>query len=761
MNQTDTASARPRGLFSRVALRWRPADVSLRFKLYVGLGVSIVGLLIIAGVTGLTSVINQQLVSHTLTHQRQLADRASAINSGLLTVQNQAFEFYHTWDSTGFEKADQGGFEGARRIYVTPLQEQIDQIRDNVTEIERLEPGEHTRAALARILSSVDAYEISLLQMSDHMEMLGFYDSGEIGQMLAIIREAQSLLDDTDLESLKIAVLEIRRQENNFFLYSDLAFARRVQELINQFREQIAATDDDQLAPADKARLSYLIERYYDHFLAAANHFSLLNQGRQTLIQQSDLSSMLVGDMFEQQQAEFDATLEQLQRRQSNITFVVLGLSLLTFFISVSVVYVVAGWITRPIQMLGEAARRLGMGDLDVRATVSSRDEIGATAAAFNLMADQLQEVLAGLEQRVAERTRDLEQRSAYLEASAEVGSAATSILEADRLIRDVVDLIHERFALYYVGLFLVDEAGEWAVLRAGTGEFGRTMLEREHRLAVGGDSMIGQCVARSEARIALDVGEEAVRFDNPLLPDTRSELALPLRSRGRIVGAMSVQSVEEAAFDEAIIAVLQTMADHVAVALDNARLFAEAQAALEATRSAYGEMSREAWRDLLRTQPDVAYRSDERGVTRAGDVWRPEMERALREGEVVRGDGLGTGEKRPLAVPIKVRGNVIGVLNTYKPGGADDWSPEEIALLEALTDQLGVALEGARLYEDAQRRAVRERLASEITDRMRRAADVEGIVQAAVDELFSVLGTSRAFVRLKTPSLEPDAETR
>ncbi|MEA3342074.1 MAG: GAF domain-containing protein, partial [Chloroflexota bacterium] len=490
------------------------------------------------------------------------------------------------------------------------------------------------------------------------------------------------------------------------------------------------------------------LEDYHGHFLAAANYFKLLNQSRRNLISQSDLTGVLVADLFEQQQVEFDAILEQLRGRQSNITFTVIGLALVTFLVSVSVAYVVAGQIVRPVQMLGEAAGRLGAGDLNVHAPVRGRDEIGVTAAAFNLMADRLRESLTGLEQRVADRTRELEQRSVYLEAAAEVGRAATSILETDRLIRQVVDLIRNRFDLYYVGLFLVEEAGEWAVLRAGTGEFGRMMLAREHRLAVGGDSMIGQCVSLDEARIALDVGEEAARFDNPLLPDTRSELALPLRSRGRVVGAMSVQSVEEAAFDEVSIAGLQTMADQVAVALDNARLFADAQAALETARSAYGEMSREAWGELLRAQPDMAYRSDERGVSSARDVWRPEMERALREGGTVQGDGADGGEF-PLAVPIKVRGDVIGVLDTYKPGGADEWSPDEIALLETLAEQLGVALEGARLYEDAQRRATRERLVSEITDRMRRATDVEGIVQAAVDELFSVLGTSRAFVRL------------
>jgi GAF domain-containing protein len=389
-------------------------------------------------------------------------------------------------------------------------------------------------------------------------------------------------------------------------------------------------------------------------------------------------------------------------------------------------------------------------------AKVEREDEIGALARAFNSMTAQLRELIGGLEQRVADRTRDLEQRSAYLEASAEVGRAATSILEADQLIRQVVELIRERFGLYYVGLFLTDEAGEWAVLRAGTGEAGQAMLTRGHRIKVG-EGMIGWSVAHAEARVALEAGEDAVRLATAELPATRSEAALPLRSRGQVLGALTVQHTQPGAFDRDTIVMLQTMADQVAVALDNARLFAESQAALEATRRAYGGLSREAWTELLSAQTDMAYRSGDYGVTSAEEIWRPEMERALQEGEIVQGDGADTETKRPLAVPIKVRGDVIGVLDTYKPGDAGEWTPEEITLLEALAEQLGLALDSARLYQDTRRRAAREQLTREITEKMRSVAGVEDIIQTAVDELSRVLGTSHTFVRLGVAPLSQD----
>jgi GAF domain-containing protein/HAMP domain-containing protein len=436
-----------------------------------------------------------------------------------------------------------------------------------------------------------------------------------------------------------------------------------------------------------------------------------------------------------------------------------LGINVAVLLVSVAFAVVASLFIARsiatPIADLAEAATQIAAGDLERVAKVERADEVGALAQAFNSMTTQLHVLVDSLEQRVAERTAELERHTGYQNASAEVGRAASSILDADQLIRQVVELIRERFGLYYVGLFLVDSAGEWAVLHAGTGEAGQAMLARSHQIRVG-EGMIGWCVSRGRARIALDVGKDAVHLATAELPRTRSEAALPLRSRGQVIGALTVQSDQASAFDEATIAVLQVMADQVAVALDNARLFSEAQEALESTRRAYSEMGRRGWGELLRARTDIAFRGDERGVSEGSDIWRPEMERALREGNTIqwgaprfsRGD---TDAKQFLAVPIKVRGTVIGVLDTYKYGDAGEWTTEEVTLLEALADQLGIALESARLYESAQRSAIRERLTHEITDKMRRAAGVEGIVQAAVDELFDVLDASRAFARLET----------
>jgi GAF domain-containing protein/HAMP domain-containing protein len=418
------------------------------------------------------------------------------------------------------------------------------------------------------------------------------------------------------------------------------------------------------------------------------------------------------------------------------VAFITLGVGIL----AIVAVFVQHG-ISRPIGKLVSAVEGVASGDYGRRAQVATGDEIGHLATGFNHMAAQLQETLEGLEQREAA----LQRRSLQMQASAEVGRAATSILETDRLIQHVVNLIQERFGLYYVGLFLVDETGEWAELRAGTGEAGRAMLTRGHRIKTG-EGMIGWCIDHAEARIAEEVGEDAVRVATPELPNTRSEAALALRSRGKVLGAVTIQSDRPGAFDEQSIAVLQALADQVAVAIDNASLFAESQAALEAERRAYGELSRRAWSDLLQARSITGYQYGvEHGrVTQLSrDKQRLESAEGLPEVEL----------------PIQVHGVVIGTIVAHKPADVGEWQQDEVTMLEEMASQLGIAMESARLYQDTQRRAARERLVGDIADRLQRAPDMEMLLQIAAQELNQALKGSRAYVHLGVGALEDESD--
>ncbi len=353
------------------------------------------------------------------------------------------------------------------------------------------------------------------------------------------------------------------------------------------------------------------------------------------------------------------------------------------------------------------------------------------------------------LEQHVADRTRDLERRARYLETTARVARDTSSVLDLQNLLTRVVTLVSERFGFYHTGVFLLDPAGEWAVLQSASSEGGQRMLARGHRLRVGEEGIVGYVTGRGEPRIALDVGTDAVFFDNPYLPDTRSEMALPLRARGEIIGALDVQSKEPQAFSDEDVAVLQALADQVAVAISNARLFQQAQESLEAGRRAYGEISRAAWVQMLRVQTNLGFLSDQRGIFPVGDLWEPQMEAVLQTGEVTPGDGDGS----TIAMPIKVRGQVIGVVDAQKLDESSEWTAEEIALIETLAEQLGLALESARLYQDTQRRAERERLTGQVAARMREILDVDSVLKTAVREIGEALQLHDMTIRLEMDS--------
>jgi len=408
--------------------------------------------------------------------------------------------------------------------------------------------------------------------------------------------------------------------------------------------------------------------------------------------------------------------------------------------------------IAAPVSELAETASLIAAGERKLSAPADRSDEIGVLAKAFNSMTTQLNVLIEGLEQRVADRTRELELRSNLLEASAEIGRATTSILDPILLLRQAVELIRDRFNLYYAGLFLVSSDREWAVLQAGTGQAGQVMLARGHRLEIGSSSMIGWCIANAQARIAQVASADAVRITTPELPETRSEAALPLRSRGQVIGAISIQSERPNAFDQTSLAMLQSMADQLAVAIDNARLFAESQQALEAERRAYAARTQIDWQAWLKSRRELSFRANKEGITPIDRPWHSEMNDAYRQNRAIR-----YGNK--LAIPIRVRGHVIGVIDTHRPAGEIQWTEDDVTLLEGVADQLGVALDSARLYAETQQRAEQERLVGEITGHMRQSLDVEAVLKTALDEIYRALNLENLVIQLTPQEKVVDIE--
>jgi len=315
------------------------------------------------------------------------------------------------------------------------------------------------------------------------------------------------------------------------------------------------------------------------------------------------------------------------------------------------------------------------------------------------------------------------QRRAVQLQLAADVSRAITQVVEPEELLVRVVDLIRERFDFYYVGLFLLDDAGRQAVLRAGTGEAGRIMLERQHRLEAGGLSMVGWVSANRKARIALDVGQEAVRFANPLLPDTHSEMALPLLVGERVLGVLDVQSKLESAFSEEDVTVLQGVADQVGVALENARLFQQTRAALIQLEATNRLMVRQSWQSY----------TGRAGARRA--VHQPGGEPAQ--------------EAEPLALPLELRGEQIGRV-LVRRAGERAWTREELDTLQTIVTQTALAADNARLFEESQRLAARERTINEITARIRGSVTLEGILNSAIREISQATGAQYAAIKLE-----------
>jgi len=294
--------------------------------------------------------------------------------------------------------------------------------------------------------------------------------------------------------------------------------------------------------------------------------------------------------------------------------------------------------------------------------------------------------------------------------------------------------------------------------LQAGTGtgsahEAGQKMLETHHQIEVGGASMVGWCIANRQARIALDVGQDAVRLANRLLPETRSEMALPLISRGQAIGALTIQSSQAAAFTEEDISILQTMAGQVANAIENARLHEETQAGLKEMEATQRRYVQKAWAEYLPSAKTTRYEIGRPGSAPLGDAVLPEMQRAAEQQSTVALSGTGDTEgttHSALVTPITLRGSVIGVLGIHDDQGTRQWTAEEIALVEAVTERMAQTAENLRLFDETQRRAARERLINEITARIRSSATMDGVLNAAVREIGQVTGASFAAIDLE-----------
>jgi GAF domain-containing protein/HAMP domain-containing protein len=416
--------------------------------------------------------------------------------------------------------------------------------------------------------------------------------------------------------------------------------------------------------------------------------------------------------------------------------------------------YFLGRLVTDPLAKLTSTALQIANGDLDQHAMIPANSrEAALLAVSFNTMTQKLKSLIDTLETQVAERTRRLENRARQLQAVSSVARAIASVQDINTLLPDITKLVSDQFGFYHVGIFLLDENRENAVLRAANSYGGRRMLDRRHQLRLDDKSIVGFVTSRAEPRIALDVGTDAVYFDNPDLPDTRSEMALPLRIGRRVIGALDVQSTQSNAFTEEDIAALATLADQIAIAIENARLFGEARDALKESEETFSRYVKQEWNQLANQTQVTGYVFDGKRTTPLD-----ENDRRAKNAPLPQTGRLTLDEDtRELIVPIRLHGQTIGILDVQSKSGKRKWTKDDLTLLEAAAERAALALENARLIDSAQRRAARERTIGEISTKIGTVSDLEAIMQAAVEELGRRIGGSAEV----TLELESDTENQ
>jgi GAF domain-containing protein len=362
----------------------------------------------------------------------------------------------------------------------------------------------------------------------------------------------------------------------------------------------------------------------------------------------------------------------------------------------------------------------------------------------YKQLNQELSTLRGHLEQDVEDRTIKLEERARQLQVVTEVARTAASFQDLDRLLTSSTRLISESFGFYHVGIFLLDEEGQYAVLRAANSEGGQRMLNRMHTLPIDLNSIVGYAAKTQTPRIALDTGEDSVYFNNPDLPETRSEMALPLKVGMRLIGILDVQSTQKDAFSNEDIAILSTLGDQLTIAIDNTRLLTETRRALVTAEQTYQRYFNQTWSQF-------AHRLDTEGYQYRDGRLIPVSEKA--DVDQVDVNQVNGNNKSRLSIPLMIRGQEVGFLDIQPTNEERVWNPNEIAVLEATAERAALALENARLLEVSQKRAFKEQVIGEISSKISSAINLENILQTALREMGRILPGAEISIQVENDS--------
>ncbi len=459
---------------------------------------------------------------------------------------------------------------------------------------------------------------------------------------------------------------------------------------------------------------------------------------------------------------------EEILQKTTDLQSTLIAYSFLSAILFGGVIYFFTRSITIPLGRLTQAASQIAAEkpenireQLRTPIQIQTQDELEDLASAFNKMAFNLDQFLEGLEDKVTERTRELEEsrkqserRAGELQAISEISKLIAGEQNLPKLLPLITRLVSERFGFYHTGIFLLDDNNKYAILQAASSEGGKNMLARGHKLEIGESGIVGYVGKIGAPRIALDVGLDAVYFDNPDLPKTKSEMALPLTVRNKIVGVLDLQSTKSGAFTDSELNTMSILADQVAIAIENARLFQQTQQALAEAENLYRLNTQKGWKEFSRNEPTLGYHQTLTGGNKLIKLLETdETRRAVNlEEEMIR-DTDETAQEAVIVIPIKLREQVIGTLKVKAPEQDRSWSKDEINLAKVISERLSLAIDNARLIQESQNRAAKEQIISEVTARISSSINLQNILQTAVEELGNAMPGSEVVIKLQNDS--------
>ena len=376
----------------------------------------------------------------------------------------------------------------------------------------------------------------------------------------------------------------------------------------------------------------------------------------------------------------------------------------------------------------------------------------------------ELTQLQASLEEQVNQRTNELElanrfnlRRARQFEAISQVNRAITSIQDLDTLLPRITQVISEQFNIYHTGIFLLDKNREFAVLRASNSAGGKKMLDRGHKLQVSQTGIVGFVTATGQPRIALDVGSDAVYFDNPDLPKTHSEIALPLRYEGRVIGALDVQSTESNAFNQDDMEILITLADQVSAAINTTLAIENAKKALAESQSSFSKAIQASWKIMRPVSTGLGFElKNSVLIPLEQRLEGAHIHEAIAKGVPILSESENVSSS--LAIPIRLRGQIVGIMN-LRAGNQRKLTDDDADIAKAVTERLSLAIETATLLQSTQHRADIERLTTEISAKISSSTRFDSILQTAAEELSKALGGSDVLVQIEPISIELGTE--